>query len=526
MSVHIQPVEPVPYIGVNDEDIAVATTHGVAAGLKRHRHKSPDELADAALEIMEAVHLDGYKEKVEWFASTKSQQLYASITTPAKKAEFSIRLAKMLSSRNRREWSAQAQALVSREEVVNHCSKRALVTLALLYAEAKNLDQTLTWLKKAQAAREDYRDAAHELYAKGASKEGLQVMREGYGEVPYSTADLVVLISYGLSHPEILNDPSYKEAVLSFEMHWQEKNMTLKALCHLGHVEEAIELATQLSLMEGSTSVDSLLILAKCIHQAPQREKLVTRMIQTAFELKKQEARDSDPLYFTVLYKHLTNEEAFRLCDHMANPINQAVALWNRACKTMNKWGAVYKRRENRDSAENLNLQMIFKEMRKHLMRTEFTGASTYWLNVITNQIKCGFFEDVEETASMWREWINTRGYGLNHRIYNADDLLFLAYQFLFELLTGRIEEGKASLKMSRHIHREIVSRYPHEFTHNYRRIIGGTAFRLLCDVEIFDAPPETIELLKQLYNRKYTLDELLGDGIDSPFPLLEEAPH
>jgi hypothetical protein len=493
--------------GVTVKDIIQAENFGVMAGLQRHLHKSAEEKAKAALEIMEAIYASGFSEKVSLFVRVNGWELYQNLESPSMKAEFAIRTAKMMHDERQSEWCSLATKLLSKEDVCKSCSKKAIETLAFIFAKNNNLEQTLHWLRAANTEKENFMKAASEFFVKGAFPEGLAIIKETPGEISYNTQDFTELISYGLTNPHILKDPLYRESILSFTKDWNNQTIVLKALCYFDQTNNAIDLAEQIVLDKDAFSIYALLILSKYIQTPLEREAYLKRLTSSALELDARERKTTGwgPLYEAITSKYLTVQESLRICEVTPKPSIRANALWERACGVSNKWriGLLQKTKKKDRNLEDVdNLQLILKAMRVHLMENPFSkdqGHPTFWVKIIRDQIEYDYWEDIEQTGKMWEDWRATRGLDWKDRRCNSDDIWFLSYWGLFQIVTGKVREGINSLAESYQVQLEEQKHYGDHIANNFYHLLIDAARHFLWNIESCHFDSQGHILLKKL---------------------------
>lgn len=486
------------YEGVTSNDIAKAQSYGVMAALKRHLDKSPEERVDAALEIMEGLHATGYKEKVWFFVELSSARFYEALVNPAKKAEFAIRVAQMYRGKDRLKWLMRAT------ELTEHCPRKTLIALAHLEAACKHPEQTLHWLSQTQADCEEYKNSAFILYQQGAFREGLSLMRAGYGEVAHNEDDFVELFTYGLLHPEILKEKAYIRSLQSFKLYSKHEDMILKGLCACGNTRLALDLAEKITLRSKYHHVYHFLILSDYIQSPEERIEYIARLTAIAIRLDAlpRTTTGAGPLYEATTSKFLTVTEAFEICEHIPKVSLRLSALWERACSITVRWGLYIKARELRNPSENHNLQSILQVMRTHLMQSAGREASEYWIKVLRDQLNCGFIEDIDDTFLMWREWTKCRP-------SSSADAYILCHQALYALTKGQIQEAQQTITEAHQVYYSKDQKF-----NGFHWNLSNAARHFLWSREYFNMSPAVLNFFNKLRNNKFKPEQLLGEGL------------
>jgi len=127
--------------------------------------------------------------------------------------------------------------MLTSDEEFTFCPSPALVSLALLFAETGDLQNSIYWLKRASATRENCKDAAGIFFRDGLFDEGLHLLDQFSVSLPQITSnerslkeyqiiadkkDFIELLSYGLQNRKMVNNQEYQSALLGFREDYQK----------------------------------------------------------------------------------------------------------------------------------------------------------------------------------------------------------------------------------------------------------------------------------------------------------------
>ena len=362
-----------PYDGISDADIFAAENYGLLEGLRRHMvDKSIVQIARIAVELMEAVHARGCREKVWFFVRLYGEALYSAIPDPAERAEFAIRVGKMGNERIKAIWCSEGCRLLANEAVAGRVSQATLTTLASLFAQVGNLDYTLRYLLMGEATRNQFSEAATSFFERGEFQKGLAVLNSGPPLLPataftdkYTSEDFTELLGYAFTHREILGDTDYQNALISTVTDIRKKYIVLDALCFLGHKEKAQRYAIDMSLHH--RTISPLLSLFKHFEvHSPERLALFEKTHKVAIYLENQRGQSTFGYYelsACARSEALTHSEAMVVCYSIPmHSISNLIICGERAC-----WG--YQIRKRKEKHDLDDLRVTLHGMRRHRVR-------------------------------------------------------------------------------------------------------------------------------------------------------------
>lgn len=413
-------------------DIIKAENWGVMAGFQRHMGCEPKVKVKVALEIMEAL-FPTYRAKVCLFVEGHGEKLFTDLDDSALKADFAIRVARMLDRKeDQGAWCQMAMVLLQNETTRDQCPKSALEMLAMIWAEVGNHEQTIHWLAAAKSNREKYKEAIYKFFLEGAFDDGLAILDRAPPK-ENNEDDFIELIAYGLRNKEKYEDSDYRMSVFKYQDEDKHRWIILRVLCHLSHRELALALSKEMVL--SCNYLSPMLSLSNYITEGDEREAYVDALCEAAMQVdeRKEETKDYGQLRNLVMRENITTYEAITLAYWIQTPASRVTALWERAC-------SISLRRDK--SADDLKeLQTILKAILTHLAMTKASDCVyDYWQKVLEWQVRYGFFEDAKALEAPWRDWRKVCGESQYKSSFQREEVHVLCYFALLKYLDGNTQ--------------------------------------------------------------------------------------
>ncbi len=446
---------------VTAADIRKAQDYGVLAGLQRHLECRPDLKAKAALDIMEPLFASGFSAKVSLFTRQYGSRLLNELEDPVLKAEFAIRVARILDrGAEKKEWVQFAMVLLNDEDVREKCPKPALAALAKIWTEASSHDQTIHWLKAAKADPAKYKEAAFDFYLAGDFVHGRIIYDAapqdvaGNALIPEESDNFVELITEGLRNLELCKDRDYQASVLKHQDDWKKQSIILHFLCHYCFRQEAMSLAYEMGIH--SKTISPLLTISAYITEHEERTRYIDLLLETARKLDEmnEEKHGYDVLNILIKNKVISIQEAILLATYAQSAPSAANALWERVC------GVSLKR--SKDAQDLRDLQSLLRAFVGHLSKTSASDyMSEYWRKAFMMYVEHGLFDDAVAIEGPWRTWRKTAGESTHKSLEYCRAISLLCNFAIFKYITGNVEGAVEDLREADGINKLHQEQYP-----------------------------------------------------------------
>jgi len=415
---------PIPYI--SEEALSLGLDYGVSYGY-RELEKSVSchvLLTSSILATMEKMFSYGFVDKVQIFVMNQSIFITKGLEDPLQKAEYWLRLITIMYERIRYLPREQAvMAIASCGDEISTLSP-LIIKMAQTYAEDGDFWNTLYWLKRGGASSGDFDKAAEEFFFNGLFDDGVRLWKQ---KPSISTSE-------GQSFVDqiALRFQDEGQEVLNYKDDYRRTKIILRALCHIGKMNEALAFAKQCSV-----DTNQIGYLFTLVEYAPD-DKFYEQCLESIREfVAKSQDRASEvmSIYRSKLFSVTENINTIQLLLPTLNECGSV--LWEMACGISIK--------NNKTVQDLRDSQAIVLAFRSYLMEAAPPNGYEYWCKIIQSCVHEGLVEEALQTGEMWKQHRKTHNYRDKYTI--VSEIEFLTRFGIFQIAVNRIESGLADIE-------------------------------------------------------------------------------
>lgn len=486
-------------IEVPDNIIAEAENWGVQEALDiMHRENllaQPSFAASAAITIMEELHKHGFKEKVWIYARHLAEHVAQALQNNTQKAEFYIRVACLLSDQDRLAFRNLAVDLLYENYKVIPCPSHALIKLAQLFAETRNVEHAIFWLTQAQASRDQFQEITEIFFKQGLFQEGLRLLEsssEGWSNT-FNSENYIELLALGLKHKAFLSSYEYQTALDVVALDPDKALILIKWYCHTGAPEKALKCATALCLTKDT--IFYLLQFSRYMVQTGSPNNYISE-IREVISLLSNPVQAVKDICRSGQYSISEDIQTYSLLKDLDCKID---ILWERVCGITNKYPLFNDKLTAEDQSD---ISRLLSTMSDNLKLSQvYLGHPPYWLQVMHTYVRYGLYIEALQVGEHWKAW------HANLEASNTDfskSLWCFSFLGMFKIVAGCPSEGLSDLKMAYQLQLTEWEKHP-QCANNFYHLVHD-AIRVLspgvkngqlsgCDAHFFNR----IKLMQEL---------------------------
>jgi hypothetical protein len=420
-------------VPVSEKIIETAQSYGVANSLFQFKHEPSAVRAGITLKVLEGVYDTGFRDKAYVYAFGVWKQMFDELeNNKAHQAEWLIGVAKFLKHEINGDpqlYERVGVMMIIDDLITNkhiQLPDSNLKSLAFLYIENHDWENTIKWLKKANATKTDFIDAAVNFFDKNLFKEGFIVLAHSSQNDVNNLHDASIIrkipvqrmgarapsfikkIAESIMEPTRLAEASFRNELINEEKEDREIDILIRAFCCTGYLDSAIEMAKKADLAKGTIVhlLDVASFLASCFNEYAAiridfSEEISTRCSQildnSSSKLKMKEE------YINLMLEVANQQQARKnsiqaIGKHHLCPLETAIQL----CQLLEDPSLSY------DVIWTKKFPKDIKKATEHLalMRDFLVKSSRRdWSEIVTAFLALGLDAEVIKTAEIWRNW-------------------------------------------------------------------------------------------------------------------------
>lgn len=384
------------------------------------------QYASGVITLLETVHPTN-RIKVHLYILNRGLYLAEKLESAAQKIELLVRMTSLLEPEERYKSRDEIEARFEIPLQSSLCSASALVQLANLHAQTKDVEGAAAWLKKGNGTWKEWRAAAKILFEAEAFEEGKLLIRRSGQSVPVQSlekTDPIDLLLLGLEHPSLVDDKVYLNRLQSFHLELALSMVIIKAFCHINKIEPAKELA--LKTANFHRSVAPFIPVLKMARASEEQSQHCLRGIYQYI------STSDNPLRLF-----------FYLCSNPELTYSEAMYFLSRSDLLAKEKVSILWDRLKAASDPDEKLEMLGELRRSLTEESTDNDLSRFWIEILKTYFVMECFDEMIQTTLLWKKQQVLPG-------VEADR--FFCFSGIMKLALGIIDEGLEELKLAHQI--------------------------------------------------------------------------